>query len=93
MFEFVMMVSLIVYQEPFFKIGEVARIEGLNFTNPDDCENELMQMYLQKKEFFDGKRDVKVVLLADPTQLQVMAGSMTTVTTCMSSTEAVVPLR
>lgn len=51
MFEFVMMINFIAYQEPFFKIGEVKRIEGLSLTNPDDCENQLMLMYLQKKVF------------------------------------------
>jgi hypothetical protein len=66
MFEFVMMVSLIVYQEPFFKIGEVKKIEGLSFTNPDDCENELMQMYLQKKNFLKGKAMSKSFSLQIP---------------------------
>ena len=30
MFEFVIMVNMIVYHEPVFKIGKVTRIEGLN---------------------------------------------------------------
>ena len=93
MFEFVIMVNMIVYHEPVFKLGEVTRIEGLSFTNRDECEDELMQMYLREQEYIDEKDDVKISLQATPTQMHINAGSMTTVTICMSSTEAVVPLK
>ena len=93
MFEFVIMVNMIVYHEPVFKLGEVTRIEGLSFTHRYECEDKLMQMYLREQEYVDEKDDVEVSLQATPTQMQIKAGSMTTVTMCMSSTEAVVPLR
>ena len=93
MFEFVLMVNMIVYHEPVFKIGEVTRIEGSSFTNRDECEDELMQMYLRGQENVEEKDNVKVSLQATPTQMHINAGSMTTVTMCMSSTEAVVPLK
>ena len=54
MFEFVIMVNMIVYHEPIFKVGEVTRIEGSSFTNRDGCEDELMQMYLREQE--NGRR-------------------------------------
>ena len=93
MFEFVIMVNMIVYHEPVFKVGEVIRIEGLGFTNRDDCEDELMQMYLREQEYVGEKDDVEIILQATPTQMQIKAGSVTTVRMCMSSTEAVVPLK
>ena len=93
MFEFVMMVNMIVYHEPVFKVDEVTRIEGLSFANRDECEDELMQMYLREQEYIDEKDDVEISLQATPTQMHIKAGSVTTVSMCMSSTEAVVPLK
>ena len=93
MFEFVLMVNMIVYHEPVFKVGEVTRIEGLSFTNRDECEDELMQMYLREQEYVDEKDDVEISLQATPTQMHIEGGSVTTVRMCMSSTEAVVPMK